>query len=114
VRRPQDFADRHVAAFNDAVARGDFAAFLDRFHDEAVMRFENVPGAGVLEYAGRPAWTAAYQRQPPDDEMRAASPAEDEDGTIVVRFVWARDGSAGVVRLTVRDGLVTRMVVTFA
>jgi hypothetical protein len=40
-----------VAACNDTVATGDFASFLARFDDDAVMRFENVPGVGVLELA---------------------------------------------------------------
>ncbi len=49
-----DFAEQHAAAFNAAVMAGDFAGFLDGFTDDAVIRFENVPGAGSLEYSGRP------------------------------------------------------------
>lgn len=43
-------------AFNSAFTRRDFAAFLTRFDDDAVMRFENVPGVGDLEFAGRHAY----------------------------------------------------------
>ena len=69
-------ADEHVAAFNDAVASQDFASFLARFHDDAVMRFENLPGIGVQEFAGRVAYTSAYERQPPDDRIRRIGPRE--------------------------------------
>lgn len=110
----REFADQHVAAFNRAVATGDFTAFLARFDDDAVMRFENVPGAGVLEFAGRPAYTASYAEQPPDDLISIAGPVRGEGGTIVVPFVWQRDGAAGSMSLTIRDRRIARMVVTFA
>ncbi len=42
---------RQVAEFNDAIAAGHFAQFLCLFTDDAVIRFENVPGAGRLEYS---------------------------------------------------------------
>jgi hypothetical protein len=114
VQRVEDLAAEHVAAFNDAVASGDFAAFLERFADDAVMRFENVPGAGVLEFPGRAAYAAAYARQPPDDQISIAGPVHDRDGTIVIPFVWRRDGTAGAMRLTLRDGRISRLVVAFA
>jgi hypothetical protein len=108
------FADRHVAAFNAAVAGGDFGGFLAGFTDDAVIRFENVPGAGVLEFAGRPAYTAAYAQQPPDDQIDIAEPPRDDDGTVVIPFAWRRDGARGTMRLGVRDDHVTRMTVIFA
>ena len=110
----QEFAYEHVEAFNSAVASGDFASFLARFDDDAVMRFENVPGVGVLEFAGRPACAAAYEQQPPDDQISIAGPVRDEGGTIVIPFVWRRDGASGVLHLTVLDRRIGRMVVTFA
>jgi len=108
-----DLADDHIAAFNEAVADGDFAAFLARFADGAVMRFDNVPGVGVMEFAGRAAFTTAYERNPPDDQMDVAGPVSEEDGDVVVPFAWRRDGATGVLRLTMSGGLVARMVVAF-
>lgn len=107
------FAHDHVAAFNSAVVSRDFAGFLTRFDDDAVMRFENVPGAGVLEFSGRHAFAASYEEQPPDDEIRLAGPVRLEDQTIVIPFAWQRDGAPGTMRLTVRDDRISRMVVTF-
>jgi steroid Delta-isomerase len=116
-------AARHVAAFNEAVAAGNFGEFLRLFTDDAVVRFENVPGAGVLEFAGREAYTKAYDEQPPDDQISIRGRAEpDRDGRgIVVPFEWRRDGSRGSLHLTYTKGsddtldtlLVTRMTVTF-
>lgn len=110
---PDEFARRHVAAFNDAVAGGDFTAFLAGFADDAVIVFENVPGAGRLEFAGRDAWTAAYARQPPDDQIDQTGPARAQDQAVAVPFAWRADGSPGTM-LLVRDGdLVTAMTVVF-
>jgi steroid Delta-isomerase len=109
-----DIANRHVAAFNEAVATGDFADFLGRFDDAAVIRFENVPSAGLLEFAGRPAYTQAYARLPPDDQIEITGTAGDDGGDVVILFAWRRDGSRGTMRLGFAGGLVMRMTVTFA
>jgi hypothetical protein len=116
-------AARHVSAFNDAVAAKNFSEFLCLFTDDAVIRFENAPGAGQLEFAGRAAYTKAYAEHPPDDQLDIrglAEPDEDGDG-VVVPFAWRRDGSPGTIRLTytkredddLDSRLVTRMTVTF-
>ena len=110
-----DCADRHVAAFNDAVASGHFGDFLDRLGDTAaVIRFENVPSAGVLEFAGRARLHAGVARMPPDDQIDLAGPPREDQGAVVIPFAWRRDGSSGTMRLECAGGLVTRMTVTFA
>jgi hypothetical protein len=93
-------AARHVAAFNDAVGAGNFSDFLTLFTDAAVIRFENVPGAGDLEYRGRDIYTRAYDEQPPDDQIDIAGIATCDGSTVVVPFKWRRDGSAGTLGLT--------------
>lgn len=110
----QDFAAEHVTAFNDAVASQDFASFLARFEDDAVMRFENVPGAGTFELAGRRAFTEGYQERPPDDQMRIAGEVRDDGGAIMIPFRWLRDDAAGVMHLTLRRCRIIRMVVIFS
>jgi hypothetical protein len=117
-------AAHHVTQFNDAVAAKNFSEFLCLFTDDAVIRFENVPVAGQLEFAGREAYTKAYAEQPPDDQIDICGLAEpDEDGNgVVVPFAWRRDRGQGTLRLTYTQGddedldsrLVTRMTVTFA
>src|SRR5215510_2519841 len=110
---PQAFADAHIAAFNDAVLTQDFNRFIERFSDDAKMRFENVPGAGDLEFNGSPAIAAAYAQQPPDDEIVLTGPARSDGEAVVIPFAWRRDGAEGVLRLRTRYGLIHEATVTF-
>lgn len=102
----------HVAVFNAATASGDFSRLLARLADDAVVRFENVPGAGALEFAGREAYTAAYAANPPTDQIDVAGDPREEDGAVIVDFLWRREKTPGVMRLTVNDDdLITAMLV---
>jgi hypothetical protein len=109
----EQVAREYVEAFNEAVGARDFRVFLTRFADDAVMRFENVPGAGVLEYVGQPAYAAAYAQQPPDDQLEIDAAVRQEGAILVIPFVWRRDGAPGEIRLTFRNDLITRMVAAF-
>ena len=108
-----ELAASHVDSFNRAVVLGDYADFLARFRDDAVLRFENVPGAGELEFAGRAAYAAAYTEQPPDDQIDIAGPVGEEGSVLVIPFTWRRDGGAGTIRLAISSGLVDWMTVQF-
>lgn len=59
-----DLVNRHLALFNAGVRAVDFTAMLGDFGKEAGMRFENVPGVGVLEYRGLDAITLDYAERP--------------------------------------------------
>ena len=110
-----------VAEFNDAVAVGNFDEFLQRVTDDAVVRFERVPGAGTLEFAGREAYTQAYAQRPPDDQLDVTGAVRLEESAAVVPFAWRRDGQAGTMLLTFTRGpfeeldewLVSAMTVRF-
>jgi SnoaL-like domain len=114
-------AARHVAEFNDAIGVGHFAQFLCLFTDDAVIRFENVPGAGRLEYAGRDAYTKAYGENPPDDKIDISGSVTVEGDEAVVPFTWQRDDAPGTMRLKFTEGapdvlderLVSAMTVIF-
>jgi hypothetical protein len=108
-----EIARDHIAAFNEAVATGTFEDFLTRFSAEAVMRFENVPGAGTLEFDGLATIAAAYREQPPDDQIDAAGQARNEHGTIVIPFTWRLDGGPGVMHIEREGERITRMTVIF-
>jgi len=97
-------AAHHVVEFNDAVAARNFSLFLLLFTDDAVIRFENVPGAGTLEYTGRDAYTKAYAEQPPDDKIDITGDVRIEDGDVVVPFCWQGDEGPGTMRLRYRQG----------
>jgi mannose-6-phosphate isomerase-like protein (cupin superfamily) len=108
------FAADYVATFNTAVGTGDFSSLLARWTDDAVMRFENVPPTGgTLEFTGRPAYTSAYQENPPDDQIDLAGEPTEENGCVIVGFTWRRGQAPGVMRLTVADGLISNVLVTF-
>ena len=109
-----DFVSAYVKTFNVAVASGDFSPLLARYTDDAVLRFENVPpDSSTQEYAGRKAVTAAYSENPPDDQIELIGEPVADGGHVVTGFAWRRDQSAGVLDLTVTDGLISRMIVIF-
>jgi steroid Delta-isomerase len=103
--------DEHVKRFNAAVRSGDFTPMLENFADDAEMVFEGVP---VGPFIGRDAIAQAYREQPPDDELDVLDVRRDSD-KIVAGYAWGRDPEvrAGELRLTVEDGLISRLVVTF-
>ncbi|MFC6878394.1 MULTISPECIES: hypothetical protein [Actinomadura] len=106
-------AQRHLTLFNECVHSGDFSALLAEFAQDAVLKFENVPGAGTLEFQGLQAITTAYEQQPPDDQIDSTAEAFEEGESIVVPFAWRADSSTGVMRLTYADGRLAQMVVIF-
>jgi SnoaL-like domain len=114
-------AARHVSAFNAAVATGHYADFLCLFTDDAVIRFENVPGTGEVQFAGRDAYTQAYETRPPDDKIDITATARADGDQVIVPFAWKRDGAQGTLRLRFTSGssedlderLVSAMTVTF-
>jgi RimJ/RimL family protein N-acetyltransferase/ketosteroid isomerase-like protein len=103
--------DAHVERFNAAVRSGDFGPMLEHFAEDATMAFEGVP---VGPFAGRDAIAGAYREQPPDDELDVLDTRLVGD-TIVAGYAWRREPNrrAGELRLTVRRGLITQLVVTF-
>jgi SnoaL-like domain len=112
---------RHVAAFNAGVMTGDFTDFLGLFADDAVIRFENVPRLGQLQFDGRDAYTQAYANQPPDDKIDITATAQCQGDQVIVPFAWRQDGATGTIHLSftsapadhLDDRLVTAMIVTF-
>jgi mannose-6-phosphate isomerase-like protein (cupin superfamily) len=108
------FVTEYVAAFNAAVAAGDYAPLLRWFSDDAVLRFENVPpAAATLEFVGRPAYTAAYAETPPDDQIDLAGEPRAEGGHMTVAFAWRRDRSPGVLDFVIADGVISSLTVRF-
>ncbi len=114
-------AAHHVAEFNDAVSACNFALFLLLFTDDAVIRFENVPGAGTLEFKGRDAYTRAYADRPPGDKVDISGDVRIDGTDVAVPFTWHRDGAPGTMRLRYSAGspealdkwLVSAMTVVF-
>jgi hypothetical protein len=106
-----DLLHAYVERHNDCVRSGDFGPMLARFADEAELVFEGVP---VGPFRGIEAIAAAYRERPPDDVIRAFDERVDGD-EVTASYAWSRqpDVRAGELRLTLRDGRITRLLVTF-
>jgi hypothetical protein len=102
--------EAHVRAFNHGVRHGDWEPMLQRFADDASVRFENVPAG---QYAGIDEIRRAYREAPPDDEIRLLGIQEEDDGRIVTAaFAWTRGGTGRLV-LELDAGLVRALTVSF-
>jgi hypothetical protein len=108
---PAAVLDAHVRRFNDAVRSRDFTEMIKGFAAEADMEFEGVP---VGPFIGREAIADAYQRQPPDDEVRLLGTPRIQGEAVESDYAWAQDGRrAGRMILTARGGLIMRLTITF-
>jgi putative acetyltransferase len=105
-----DFLYEYVARHNAGVRDGEWGPLAECFADDATLEFE---GVAVGPFAGREAIAAAYERRPPDDEVRILD-AEEEDDTVVARYAWAAaaEVEAGSLRLTREADGIARLVVT--
>ena len=107
-----DALHAHVDRFNSGVRTGDFGPMLTTFAEDAELEFVGVP---VGPFHGRPAIAEAYRTRPPDDEILIVDSRADGD-ELIAGYAWASAPSvrAGELRLTVRDGVTHRLVVSFA
>ena len=102
---------RHVRRFNEGVRSGDLKAMLDGFTEDAELVFE---GMTAGPFVGRAAIAEAYARMPPDDEVRLLGAPRVNGDHVESDYVWASEGRrAGRMAVTVRDGAVARLLVTF-
>jgi steroid delta-isomerase len=102
-------AARHIAAFNDSVRSGDWAAFADRFTPDATMRFAGTP---VGPFTGREAIAADYATQPPSDTLTVTRSASSGD-VDQLWFAWDKGGT-GTMILRWRGDLIAELTVTFS
>jgi steroid delta-isomerase len=103
--------DRYIATHNAAVRSGDWSAFSEWFTDDAEVRFAGVP---VGPFRGRDEIRAAYESQPPDDEVEVRNVRTAENRT-VADYGWAADPGtrAGELRITWDGDRVSELVITF-
>ena len=106
----RELMESHVARFNEGVRTGDWEPMLQRFADDAELRFGNVP-AGPFD--GLDEIRHAYREQPPDDEIRLLGIQDDvDDNRVTAAFAWARGGTGRLV-LEHERGAIARLVVIF-
>jgi steroid Delta-isomerase len=103
--------ERYIQAHNEAVRNGDWSGFGDWFTKDATLRFEGVP---VGPFNGREQIQAAYERQPPDDEVEVRG-AREESGRIVADYGWSREPGvrAGELRVSHDGERISELVITF-
>jgi len=103
--------DRYIEAHNAAVRSGDWGPFAEWFTDDAEVRFEGVP---VGPFRGRDEIRAAYEAQPPDDEVEVRNVREEGDRTLA-DYGWKADAGvrAGELRVTWDGDRIRELVITF-
>jgi ketosteroid isomerase-like protein len=103
--------DRYIEVHNAAVRSGDWASFAEWFADDAEVRFE---GAPVGPFRGRDEIRAAYEAQPPDDEVEVRNVREEGERTLA-DYGWQADRGvrAGELRITWDGDLISELVITF-
>jgi steroid Delta-isomerase len=103
--------DRYIAGHNDAVRSGDWSTFATWFTDDAEVRFE---GAPVGPFRGRDAIRAAYEQQPPDDEVEIRA-VRAVDGRTIADYGWRSEEGvrAGELRVTWAGDRICELVITF-
>jgi hypothetical protein len=105
----RELLDAHMHSFNAGVRTGDWEPMLARFAPDAELVFENVPAG---PYRGIGEIRAAYEAQPPDDEMRVYDVDESDRSTIGARFAWNHGGTGRLV-LEHDAGTIRRLAVIF-
>ena len=101
----------YVMVHNDCVRTGDWKPLAEWFTEDAELAFEGVP---VGPFNGRQAIAAAYDAQPPDDEVVIFGTGENA-GQIVAGYGWLKEPGkqAGRMLVTPRDGKIQKLIVTF-
>jgi RimJ/RimL family protein N-acetyltransferase len=101
----------HLLRFNEGVRTNDWEQMLELFADDGELVFEGVPAG---PFSGREAIAAAYDAQPPDDQivtLRVDAGTED----VTALYAWRREPAtvAGRMVLTPRGDRIARLLVTF-
>jgi RimJ/RimL family protein N-acetyltransferase len=101
----------YVMVHNECVRTGEWEPLAEWFAEDAQLAFEGVP---VGPFDGRQAIAAAYDARPPDDEVVIFGTEESGD-EVVARYGWLKAPSkqAGRMLVTVRDGKIQKLIVTF-
>lgn len=102
--------ERHVRLFNEAVASGDYSAFLATFADDAVMRFDDLP---IGPFHGREAIAEAYATQPPRDTMALIDMQEIGPDQVKATFEWDAGGTGEMTLRWAGDRLVELTIAFF-
>jgi hypothetical protein len=96
--------EEHVARFNEGVRSGDWSRMLGLMTEDVVLEFRGVP---VGPFHGRDSVRAAYEGQPPDDEIVLL------DGGPAYAWASKPEVRAGELHLETRSGKVAHVTVVY-
>lgn len=101
----------YVMVHNECVRTGDWEPLSGWFTEDAELAFVGVP---VGPFNGREVIAAAYDAQPPDDEVVIFG-TEENGEEIVARYGWLKEPAkhAGRMLVTPREGKIQKLIVTF-
>jgi RimJ/RimL family protein N-acetyltransferase len=101
----------YVMVHNECVRTGDWQPLGEWFTEDAELEFDGVP---VGPFMGRAQIVAAYETQPPDDEVVVFSTHPDDE-RVVVSYGWLREPGkvAGRMLVTPAGDRIRKLVVTF-
>jgi hypothetical protein len=109
--QPADVLRAHVGPFNDAVRSQDYSEMVAGFAADAEMAFQGIP---VGPFVGREAIAHAYASRPPRGEVRLLGAPDVRGDVVESTYAWAGDDQpAGRMIVTVQNGQIVRLVVTF-
>jgi RimJ/RimL family protein N-acetyltransferase len=101
----------YLTVHNECVRTGDWQPLGEWFAEDAELEFDGVP---VGPFRGRAEILAAYEKQPPDDEVVVFNALADES-EVVASYGWLREPAkvAGRMVVTLRADKIGKLVVTF-
>jgi cysteine desulfurase/selenocysteine lyase len=108
--RGTELLRHHVQLMNEAVASGDYDAFVESMAPDARMAFANVP---VEPLVGRAAIKRAYLDMPVGEPLDVLDISEPQDDVVVGRFQWRRTGGTGTMTLHHTSGVIDDVLVAF-
>jgi RimJ/RimL family protein N-acetyltransferase len=105
------FLHEYVGVHNECVRTGDWKPLRAFFAEDAELVFDGVP---VGPFRGADVIVAAYEAQPPDDQVLTFR-VDEEDGRVVARYGWLRNPGtiAGRMLLTSDGSRISKLIVTF-
>ena len=101
---------QYVREFNRGVREGTWSQLAEWFTRDAVLEFVGPP---VGPFVGRLAIAAAYEANPPDDEIELAGPPSVLGVVTTVPYRWCTSRTGGTMQFTEQDELVQRLRVVF-
>lgn len=104
--------ERWLAAVNEGIRTGRWAAVAGLLGDDARMEFVGIP---VGPFIGRSAIVDAYRAQPPDDTFVTLGPVTRREGWLVSTYAWSGrpEEPAGEVHLWADPGGIERVRILY-